>query len=125
MSRGPGVMQKYLVHTIRVHGKPVTFAELRGIILKADNAPAGAVLRPPVERSLRRALQSLVHDQIIITLGSGGPSDPHRYFLHPLAALVACDKQEFDALCEAFEAEVTRSGGTFRGHRHVRSNPWQ
>jgi hypothetical protein len=90
MSRGPVVTQKYLVHTIRIHGKPVTFAELRDIVLKADNAPAGAALRPPVERSLRRALQSLVHGQIIIALGSGGPGDPHLYFLHPLAAAVWC-----------------------------------
>jgi hypothetical protein len=101
MSRGPGAMQRYLVYLIRVHGKPVTFAELRAIILKAGNAPAGAVLRPPVERSLRRALRSLVRDQIIIAFGGGGPGDPHRYFLHPSFAAIACDKQEFDALSEA------------------------
>jgi hypothetical protein len=115
MSRGPGAMQRYLVYLIRVHGKPVTFAELRAIILKAGNAPAGAVLRPPVERSLRRALRSLVRDQIIITLGGGGRGDPHRYFLHPQAAAFICGEQEFKALAEAFEAEEA----------HARSNSRQ
>jgi hypothetical protein len=26
----------------------------------------------------------MVRDQVFIALGSGGPGDPHRYFLHPL-----------------------------------------
>ena len=39
-------------------------SELRDIILKADGALAGAELRPPIERSLRRALHNLVRDPV-------------------------------------------------------------
>jgi hypothetical protein len=61
-------------------------------------------------------LRSLVRDQIIIALGGGGRGDPHRYFLHPHAAVIMCGKQEFDALSEAYEAEAKE---------HVRSNSRQ
>jgi hypothetical protein len=106
MSRGPGTMQRYLVHIIRVHGKPATFAELRGIVLKAENPPASASLRASLERSFRRALQGLLRDLVIMQLGSGGRDNPHRYCLHPTAAAIICDKAEFDALTAVLEAET-------------------
>ena len=104
MSRGLGLMQRYLFSTISVHGKPVTFG-VRDIILKADGAPAGAELRPPIERSLRRALHSLVRDQMLIALGSGGRTDPHRYYLNPLLVAATGTKSDFDAAMAALEAE--------------------
>jgi hypothetical protein len=106
MSRGPGMMQRYLFSTISIHGKPVTFGELRDIILKADGAPAGAELRPPIERSLRRALHSLVSEEILIALGSGGRADPHRYSLNPI--VVAMAGGDFDAVIAALEADRRR-----------------
>jgi hypothetical protein len=105
MSRGPGVMQKYLVYLVSGHHKPVTFAELRSVILKADHAPPDHVLRPSVERSLRRALQSLVRDEVLIALGSGGRGDPHRYLFNPLIAALVGDEARFKTLCDAVEAD--------------------
>jgi hypothetical protein len=98
MSRGLGWMQRYLFETICTHGKPVTFADLRAIILNADNAPPDHVLRQSVERSLRRALHSMVRDKTLIAIGGGGRGDPHRYFLDPVCVALFFNESEANRL---------------------------
>jgi hypothetical protein len=74
MSRGYGYMQTWLVHKL-ADGRPKTF----DAILAEDDVSE----RASVRRSLRRALKKLVDDGTVIPLGWGGPSDPHRYAIHP------------------------------------------
>lgn len=74
MSRGPGRVQRNLVATIRLHGKPMTFAEILEFIRKKNpNYP----LTNGRERSLRRALHQLVSDGVMICDGY-----PARYSFH-------------------------------------------
>jgi hypothetical protein len=103
MSRGPGWMQRYLFMTIRAYGKPITFCDIRSIILRAENAPPDAVLRSPVERSLRRALHSMVRDQMLAVIGRGRPGDPFRYFINPLVIAMVGDESEYRAYLDAIE----------------------
>jgi hypothetical protein len=85
----------------------MTFAEMRGVWLKAAGAPSVAYLLPSPERSMRRALHGLVRDQVFMALGSGGRGDPHRYFLNPMFAAVLCDEQEYKAMMKAIEEELS------------------
>ena len=106
MSRGPGVMQRYLWQTIQTHGKPMTFAEIRSVAATGAILPGSVKLMPSEERSLRRALHAMVRDEALIALGSGGRSDPHRYFLNPLIAILAGNEQNFEAWAKALEADA-------------------
>jgi hypothetical protein len=101
-------MQRYLWQTICTHGKPMTFAEIRNVAANATILPGSMKLIPSAERSLRRALQTMVRDESLIALGSGGRGDPHRYFLNPLVAVVAGNKAKFDAWSEALQASDAR-----------------
>ena len=78
MSRGPGKLQLLLFQLINDSSEPKTFAELRG-----------GDVGPVLERSCRRALKSMVDDNVILQLGKGGPSDPHRYRVNPMLAAMA------------------------------------
>ena len=78
MSRGPGKLQRVLFQIIRDSSEPKTFAQLRG-----------GDVDPVYERSCRRALKHMVDDNIILTLGKGGPADPHRYYVNPLLSIAA------------------------------------
>jgi hypothetical protein len=102
-------MQRYLFQTIKTYGKPVTFADLRTIILKAENAPSSQRWLPQsVERSLRRALHRMVSDGVLIAIGGGGRGDPYRYFIDPiLVAMISAasgDPAEWCAYQQAIEA---------------------
>jgi hypothetical protein len=70
MSRGPGVMQRYLWQTIQTHGKPMTFAEIRSVAATGAILPGSVKLMPSEERSLRRALHAMVRDEALIALGA-------------------------------------------------------
>lgn len=70
MSRGLGKVQRALFRTLHAKGRPMTFVELRG-----------GDIGPTLERSLRRALKRMVDEGVIRTIGSGGRSDPIRYFI--------------------------------------------
>jgi hypothetical protein len=96
-----GKMQNALMATIRQHGKPMTFAEMRAT---ASDQP-GVKLRPSFERSVRRALHSLTTNNMLIAMGDGGPGDPLRYFLHPLLIGFLGDTPEAKALQAALEAD--------------------
>lgn len=98
MSRGPGYMQQYLFKTIMAHGRPITFAELRRIAIDGNG-----FLTFSEERSLRRALHTMVRDGAIIALGKGGRADPHRYAVNPMVAAMAGINEEFEAACKAIE----------------------
>jgi len=90
MSRGFGRLQRSLMAIIRHHGRPMTFAEIRG-----------ERRHPTRERSVRRALRSLVDDYMLIAIGDGGRREPTRYFIHPLIIRKAGDKD----LWQAFEGD--------------------
>jgi hypothetical protein len=76
MSHGFGKWQRALLTIIQRHGEPMTFAEMRG--------PDDERLPAAVERAARRALRRLTEDNVLITIGHGGPGDPLRYDVHPL-----------------------------------------
>lgn len=91
MSRGPGSLQRAIFGTIYEHGKPMTFAEIRNIAFP-EGTYAGdmaRILGPSnvgVVRSLRRAIQKMVEQEILVAAGKGGRADPHRYSIHPFVA---------------------------------------
>ena len=81
MSRGWGRRQKDLFFYIRDDAAgPMTFEEIAKALYQI---PDGRVLRQPIERSLRRALRRLVDDTLVLALGPGGRSNPHRYLVAP------------------------------------------
>jgi hypothetical protein len=80
-----GKLQSALLTTIRRHGKPMSFANIRASIVQDMGAEPNAKLRTSFERSLRRALHRLAGDFILIAMGDGGPGEPLRYFIHPLS----------------------------------------
>src|SRR5262245_55987941 len=91
MSRGPGQLQRAIFETMLEHGKPMTFAELRNIAFP-EGTYAGDMVRllgassasnVGVIRSMRRAIQRMVEQEVLIARGSGVPGDPHRYSIHP------------------------------------------
>jgi|SRR6516164_8854522 len=99
MSRGLGKMQRMILSIIRNRGKPVTFADM----YSNDGTKPDA---SPFVRSVRRALHKLVKDGTLIAIGDGGRGDPFRYFFHPILMRLMCeDKEEYDALCKAVEAD--------------------
>jgi hypothetical protein len=83
MSRGLGKTQTALLLTIRLHGKPMTFAEIRASVRRHRDMQPDERLRPSFERSLRRALHRLVEEWELIAMGEGGRGEPLRYFVHP------------------------------------------
>src|SRR3954451_11919493 len=91
MSRGPGRLQRALWQTIRQHGKPMSFEDIRADIRqqfeeegKLYSSVEWSLLYSSLERSLRRSLQRMVSSGGLIAIGGGGRGDPFRYFLHPL-----------------------------------------
>jgi hypothetical protein len=97
MSRGLGRMQRVLFETIRRHGQPMTFDELRIEAIGDD----GGRLRGAFERSMRRALHRMVSDGGLIAIGGGGRADPFRYFVHPMVM----PPEETNALMDALAAD--------------------
>ena len=77
MSRGPGKLQRVLFQIIRDSSEPKTFAQLRGAMLIQSMS---VLVVPP---------KHMVDDNIILTLGKGGPADPHRYYVNPLLSIAA------------------------------------
>ena len=74
VSRGPGKLQRLLWQILLDHGRPVTFAEIRGRARVGDSR----------ERRARRALQGMVNHGVVIATGSGGKGDPYHYSMNPL-----------------------------------------
>lgn len=105
MSRGLGKLQNALTAEIRRHGKPVTFAEIREGILLSWDAEPGTNLSASFERSIRRALHTMVINAPLIELGDGGRGDPLRYFIHPIAIGCMGRTPEADALMKALTAD--------------------
>lgn len=112
MSRGLGRLQRSLMMTIRRQRKPMTFEDIRAVIRQDNDLEAGTELQRSFERSLRRALQHLARDGLLIVIGGGGPGDPFRYFFHPLSIGMMGERglPEQRALEEAIQAEVERHG---------------
>ena len=102
MSHGFGKWQKVLLTIIRRNGEPMTFAEMRG---PDDDERLPAV----VERAARRALHRLTEDNVLITIGHGGPGYPLRYDIHPLFRAMEEDTPEGEALRETMLPEISRS----------------
>jgi hypothetical protein len=82
MSRGVGMLQRYLFQAMRHSGKPLTFAE----ILETAYPPEPHEYQPVSWeiRSLRRALYTMVKDNGVTRTGAGGPADPYRYCINPI-----------------------------------------
>jgi hypothetical protein len=101
MSRGLGKLQRALFWTIRWHGKPMTFDDIRAAAI----GDGGFLLAVSIERSLRRALHRMVSDGFLIAIGGGGRGDPFRYFFHPMGIALMCGKPEAKALWKALQAD--------------------
>ena len=93
------------MNPIWLHGKPMTFEEMRAAIKRDVDAEPDAELRASFERSVRRSLHRLTVEGILVAIGDGGQSDPHRYFLHPLGIAISCDAPEAQALWKELEAD--------------------
>ena len=110
MSRGLGRLQRCLLDAIEEHGQPMTFADIR-IVVKKDAGAEWYVTHPSFERSLRRALNTLVRNEFLITLGNGRPGNPYRYFHHPyLIMFMGENTPRGRALHLALNAAVPRLG---------------
>jgi hypothetical protein len=112
MSRGLGRLQNALFFTIRQHGKPMTFKDIRVVIRKEFEEDGKlyssfewSLLYSSLERSLRRALHRMVKDGLLVAFGDGGQSDPYRYFFHPMGIAIMCGEPEAHALWKALEAD--------------------
>jgi hypothetical protein len=94
------------MQTLRHAGKPMTFAEIFALAypegsFEADMIKALGPSKVSGVRSLRRAVHKMVEDQVLIALGNGGPSEPYRYFFHPMLIGMMGDS----ALQKALEAD--------------------
>lgn len=84
MSRGLGSMQRDLLEIIEAQGRPLTFNEILALSqheIRTMSDKPGFHWPHTVERSMRRALATLVRRKALIVLGKGGPRDPYRYRL--------------------------------------------
>jgi hypothetical protein len=82
MSHGLGALQReikrVLTKAFELGMGPLRWTHIRGVfIVKAGGRDK---LEPTRERSIKRALKSLVDSRdVLIIGGKGGPGDPHRY----------------------------------------------
>ena len=112
MSRGLGRLQRVLWETIRRHGKPMTFDDIRAVIRQELDVEDGTKLRPSFERSLRHALHRMVSDGGLIAIGGGGRADPLRYFMDPtLIAIASTTPEEGHAWLNALAADPGANEG--------------
>ncbi|MGO9421177.1 hypothetical protein [Roseiarcus sp.] len=110
MSRGHGHLQNFVQAMISRAGKPMTFEDMRAAILESAGTPPTAKLLPARERSLRRAVQRLTDDSVLIAIGDGGRGDPFRYFIHPvIIGMISHDDPERG---RALEAALTADAGS-------------
>jgi hypothetical protein len=86
MSRGLGklqvVIKEVLTRAFQADAGPLRFTDLRAVMVieHGGNPEHGDKLRPSVERSLKRALKTLVdRGDVLIFGGEGGVGDPYRY----------------------------------------------
>jgi molybdopterin-biosynthesis enzyme MoeA-like protein len=85
MSRGLGALQReiktLLDRSFRMGLGPLRFADIRAVFLINDGGnPETDRLDPTHERSLKRALKTLVErGDVLIMSGKGGPGDPYRH----------------------------------------------
>ena len=85
MPRGLGKQQRYVKETLQrafdAKIGALTFADIRGAtILYAGGNPVQDKLNPSFERSLKRAVKTLVdRGDVVILSGKGGVADPYRY----------------------------------------------
>jgi hypothetical protein len=107
MSRGHGYLQRALFEAVAHNDKPITFSEIRRIVLRDgfDEHDPKAKLNPVFERSLRRSLKALTDDSTIMALGEGGPGDPKRYWLNPLLVGMSGNKEWYRKTQTAIEAD--------------------
>jgi len=114
MSRGLGKTQRLLLGLILDHGRPMTFDQLRAAVKAAYTDGVSDperrstlewwVQRPVFERSLRRALHSML-EWWVIALGDGGRADPYRYYIHPVQIYIERDPALKQALQAALDAD--------------------
>ena len=91
MSRGSGLIQRYLLGVLGQEG-PMTFKQIARMAAGDE-----IVLSLSEERSFRRALKRLVDDK-----------KPHRYAFNPMIAALAGDKAEFERRVKDIEDAMAR-----------------
>ena len=76
---GLAALQNALWPTIRQHGKPMTFNDIRAVIRKQFEIDGTkyssfewSLLHSSLERSMRRALHRMVRDDMVVAFGDGG-----------------------------------------------------
>jgi hypothetical protein len=100
MSRGAGKLQRWLWDVLLHSDTPLTFADIcieRRAIFGEGFQALMSPLRPAQVRSLRRALQRMVADGVVLAQGKGGPGDPHRYCPHPLLFAAHGTREQYEA----------------------------
>jgi hypothetical protein len=110
MSRGHGVIQRYLMDLILQSPDPMTFAQIMAIAFPAgsyeiDIAKICGGSNVGRVRSLRRALKRLCDERSIMIIGKGGRGDPHRYWLNPMMLALFGDKSQYDEVRKKIDAD--------------------
>jgi hypothetical protein len=117
MSRGHGWLQQALMTTFWIAGgKPMSFEDIRAQIRVARDLKPDQKFSVSFERSLRRALQTMVRDMVVMAIGTGGPGDPYHYIIHPIVIGATGDKElKMLASVTAFESTrfLTADNGLF------------
>jgi hypothetical protein len=78
---------------------PLRFTDMRAVLVidHGGNPKKGGKLKPAFERSLKRALKSLVdRGDVLILSGKGGPGDPYCYVTVESFASAASEKKITD-----------------------------
>jgi hypothetical protein len=107
MSRGPGRLQRAIFETMRRHGKPMTFADIQNIAFpegtfEGEMARALGASNVGVIRSMRRSIQKMVEQEVLVSAGNGRRGDAWRYSIHPIiAAMCRGDASTGKLLLEA------------------------
>jgi hypothetical protein len=99
MSRGLGALQREIKRMLtRAHEVdigPLRFTDMHAVLVidHGGNPKKRDKLKPAFERSLKRALKSLVdRGDVLIISGKGGPGDPYRYTTVESFASAASEK---------------------------------
>jgi hypothetical protein len=89
---------------------PLTWPAIRQVSVLDHGGAKTDRLRPSFERSLKRAIKSLVdRGEVLILGGKGGPGDPYRYVTVECFASVAEEKKVTDTeAAKAVVAEMQR-----------------
>jgi hypothetical protein len=99
---------------LRDAGRPITFEQMCEEAFGRSGPIAGEGfvlvgterrLKASVLRSARRAMKKLIKDEAILVLGTGGPTDAHRYAFDPAIFGLVGEEDRYEAATAAFDAD--------------------